>query len=105
MNSFDKTDCMNFFFQSPWQQFFQDAELKKQINLDLRRVYPELTFFKQQFIQDEMLRILFIYAREHPRTMYKQGMHELLAPILYVLHREAISEEAKSQITCEEHER
>ena len=35
-----------------------------------------------------MLNILFCYAKEHPNVLYRQGMHELLAPILFVLHAE-----------------
>jgi len=84
--------------ESPWQQYFQDAELKKQIVLDTRRVYPENRFFKTKERQDMMLRILFIYAREHQDVLYKQGMHELLAPIIYVLEREALNEEDKNQL-------
>ena len=36
-----------------------------------------------------MLEILFFYAKEHPDLTYRQGMHELLAPILFVLHAES----------------
>ena len=32
--------------------------------------------------------ILFCYVREHPQLGYRQGMHELLAPILFVMHAE-----------------
>jgi hypothetical protein len=32
--------------------------------------------------------ILFCYVREHPHLGYRQGMHELLAPILFVMHAE-----------------
>lgn len=85
--------------ESPWQQYFQDAELKKQIVLDIRRVYPENGFFKDKDLQEMMLRILFIYAREHEHILYKQGMHELLAPILYVLHREAVNAEDEKQLS------
>ena len=35
-----------------------------------------------------MLNILFCYAKEYPNVSYRQGMHELLAPILFVLHAE-----------------
>jgi TBC1 domain family protein 5 len=37
-----------------------------------------------------MLRILFIYARQTPQLSYKQGMHELLAPIVYLVNKESI---------------
>ena len=36
-----------------------------------------------------MLDILFCYAKEYPDIGYRQGMHELLAPILFVLHAES----------------
>lgn len=36
-----------------------------------------------------MLDILFCYAKENPDVGYRQGMHELLAPILFVLHAES----------------
>lgn len=75
---------------SPWYQYFRNSELRKEIELDVRRVYPEHSFFKDRAIRAAMLRILFVYALEHPDVRYKQGMHELLAPILYILEGEAI---------------
>ena len=38
--------------------------------------------------RSSMLNILFCYAKEHPHIGYRQGMHELLAPLLFVLHAE-----------------
>ena len=35
-----------------------------------------------------MMDVLFCYVKEHPDLGYRQGMHELLAPILFVLHAE-----------------
>ncbi|GAM29361.1 hypothetical protein SAMD00019534_125370 [Acytostelium subglobosum LB1] len=35
-----------------------------------------------------MLRILFIYSKTNNLVSYRQGMHELLAPIIYLLHQE-----------------
>ncbi len=32
--------------------------------------------------------ILFCYAKETPDLVYRQGMHELLAPVIFVLHAE-----------------
>ena len=29
---------------------------------------------------------MFVYAREHPSIEYRQGMHELLAPLIFVIH-------------------
>uniref|UniRef100_A0A1B6DKW6 Rab-GAP TBC domain-containing protein n=1 Tax=Clastoptera arizonana TaxID=38151 RepID=A0A1B6DKW6_9HEMI len=33
-----------------------------------------------------MTNILFCYAREYPTMCYRQGMHEILAPLLFILH-------------------
>ena len=35
-----------------------------------------------------MLDLLFIYCKENPELGYRQGMHEVLAPIIFVLHAE-----------------
>lgn len=32
------------------------------------------------------MNILFIYAKENPSLLYRQGMHEILAPILFILY-------------------
>ena len=59
-------------FQSPWAQFFQDNELRRVILQDLQRTYPGELMFDQPEIQDMMLNILFIFARETPQIDYKQ---------------------------------
>ena len=41
-------------------------------------LHPPLSFVNQD--------ILFVYAREHPSIEYRQGMHELLAPLIFVIH-------------------
>ena len=40
------------------------------------------------FPRKTMMDVLFCYVKEHPDPGYRQGMHELLAPILFVLHLE-----------------
>ncbi|KAF8790069.1 TBC1 domain family member 5 like protein [Argiope bruennichi] len=72
--------------QNPWNQYFMDAELKVTIHQDVVRTFPEIEFFHTPNIQKMMCNILFSYAREFPHVSYKQGMHELLAPIIFVLH-------------------
>ena len=34
--------------------------------------------------------ILFIFCKLNPDVSYRQGMHELLAPVLWVIERDAI---------------
>ena len=47
-------------------------------------------FFREPSIQKEMLDILFIYSKLNPDNGYRQGMHELLAPLLWVVHQDAL---------------
>jgi len=78
----------------PWNQFFQNSELQKEIDQDIERTYPELDFFHLRNVKEALSRILFIYAKQNPRLLYKQGMHELLAPIFYLLDNEKIENES-----------
>jgi hypothetical protein len=77
--------------QSPWNEYFENAELEKEIDQDVIRTYPELDYFKAQRVRDMLRRVLLVYARREPEVGYKQGMHELLAPMLYLYERQALS--------------
>ncbi|XP_078580871.1 TBC1 domain family member 5-like isoform X2 [Branchiostoma floridae x Branchiostoma japonicum] len=72
--------------ESPWNQFFKDEELRDMISQDVRRTFPEIEFFQKKDLREMMINILFCYARENTRLGYRQGMHELLAPVIFVLH-------------------
>lgn len=72
--------------ESLWHQHFCDQELTKLINQDVARTFPGVEYFRQAEIQSQMANILFSYARAHPSICYRQGMHELLAPLLYVTY-------------------
>ena len=101
---------------SPWSQYFKDNELKQVIWQDVVRTFPEIEFFQTKLVQKIMQvrritkfvffssklkhryysyvyfstsffkDILFVYAREHASIEYRQGMHELLAPLIFVIH-------------------
>ncbi|XP_071490001.1 TBC1 domain family member 5-like [Diadema antillarum] len=72
--------------ESPWNKYFQDRSCRMEIKQDVVRCFPEIAFFKSERIQDMMLDILFCYAKENSHISYKQGMHELLAPLMFVIH-------------------
>jgi hypothetical protein len=84
---------------SPWSMFFADEKVRKLISQDIDRTYPEYTFFKQQWVKDMMMDILFIYSKEHEVVSYRQGMHELLAPIIYMLDQEKMVSSEKSVLS------
>ena len=70
------------------------------VTLDVNRIYPEEEFFASASIRTLLTDVLTIWALEHPCTedtpepgtpkaqSYRQGMHELLAPFVYVLENE-----------------
>uniref|UniRef100_A0A2C9L1G2 Rab-GAP TBC domain-containing protein n=1 Tax=Biomphalaria glabrata TaxID=6526 RepID=A0A2C9L1G2_BIOGL len=82
--------------ESPWNKFFQDNELRLTIKQDVIRTtfgkhtwkecYPKIEFFQSNQLRNLMVNILFIFAKENPELSYRQGMHELLAPLIFVLH-------------------
>ena len=49
-----------------------------------------------------MVDILFIYCKLNPDLGYRQGMHELLAPILWVVDRDAVDTDSAEQATSSE---
>lgn len=71
---------------SVWNQHFCDKELCTVIRQDVVRTIPGVEFFRRPHIQEIMTNILFCYARINPLMCYRQGMHEILAPIIFVLH-------------------
>ncbi|KAM4705882.1 TBC1 domain family member 5 [Rhinophrynus dorsalis] len=71
---------------SLWNKFFQDKELRAMVEQDVKRTFPEMQFFQQENVRDLLTDVLFCYARENEHLLYKQGMHELLAPIVFILH-------------------
>ncbi|GER37232.1 Ypt/Rab-GAP domain of gyp1p superfamily protein [Striga asiatica] len=72
---------------SMWSRFFRNAELERMVDQDLTRLYPERgSYFQTSACQGMLRRILLLWCLRHPECGYRQGMHELLAPLLYVLH-------------------
>lgn len=52
---------------------------------------PDNVYFRQPGTQDMMLDVLFVWCKMHPDIGYRQGMHEILAPLLWVVERDAIN--------------
>ncbi|KAK4754916.1 hypothetical protein SAY87_008673 [Trapa incisa] len=72
--------------ESSWGRFFRNAELEKMVDQDLLRLYPEDgSYFQTPGCQGMLRRILLLWCLRHPQYGYRQGMHELLAPLIYVL--------------------
>ena len=67
----------------------KDEELRQEILQDIERL-PDKEYFHRSDSQRMLLDILFIFCKLNPDIGYRQGMHELLAPIAWVVFRDAI---------------
>ena len=54
---------------------------------------PENGYFREPSTQAMLLDILFIFCKLNRDVGYRQGMHEVLAPVLWVISRDAIDGE------------
>ncbi|OQS07272.1 alpha-1,3-mannosyltransferase [Thraustotheca clavata] len=72
--------------ENPWRQHFDDEPLLREIKMDLDRLYPhgQENYFQDQPRYMNILRnVLFTWCKEHPDIGYRQGMHDLVAVVLY----------------------
>ncbi|KAK5072198.1 hypothetical protein LTR64_004023 [Lithohypha guttulata] len=79
---------------SPWATLRQDEASREEIWQDVIRCNIDNYFFREPSTQRQLLDILFIYSKLNPDTGYRQGMHELLAPVLWVVFQDAVNPKA-----------
>ncbi|OJT12238.1 TBC1 domain family member 5 [Trametes pubescens] len=73
-------------------------ELRKTILQDVERTFPDMAYFRDAEVQAELTNILFLYSIMHTDIGYRQGMHELLAPLYYAIDYDSITPETKGDI-------
>ncbi|KAF4581880.1 TBC1 domain family member 5 [Ophiocordyceps camponoti-floridani] len=84
--------------KSPWNTLRQDETMRKEIQQDVQRL-PDEANYHQDRAQAMIINILFMYCKLHPnRGGYRQGMHELLAPIVHVVEQDAIDRSGASSL-------
>ncbi|EPS44281.1 hypothetical protein H072_1730 [Dactylellina haptotyla CBS 200.50] len=76
----------------PWASLRHDEQLRDEIQKDIDRTYPDTQFFRSADVQITLSNVLFVWSRLHPDVSYRQGMHELAAPVYWVVHADAIEE-------------
>lgn len=75
---------------SPWNAVRKDETVRAEILQDVRRL-PDEPFYHEERVQAMILDILFMYCKLNPNSGgYRQGMHELLAPIVWVVAQDAV---------------
>lgn len=79
---------------SPWEAVRKDELVRAEILQDVRRL-PDEPFYHEEAVQTLILDILFLFCKLNPEMGgYRQGMHELLAPIVYVVSQDAVDRSA-----------
>jgi hypothetical protein len=91
---------------SVWATYYQMADLRAEIQRDLDRLFVDGAPSEQHFFtpprQQLLLTVLYLWSRLHfPKPSYRQGMHELLAPLLFVLEADAAALRASSSDAVE----
>ncbi|KAF7563804.1 hypothetical protein G7046_g309 [Stylonectria norvegica] len=75
---------------SPWNTVRQDEIIRAEINQDVQRLPDDVSYHEDK-TQALILDILFVYCKLNPdRGGYRQGMHELLAPIVHAVQQDAV---------------
>ena len=71
-----------------WAAYYAARELQDEIQKDLDRLYPDGDdpFFAAEPTLSTLRRVLFAWAQSEPAVGYRQGMHEVCAPLLFVVH-------------------
>ncbi|CAI5746704.1 unnamed protein product [Peronospora destructor] len=72
---------------SNWSQYFTDETLLEEIKTDLDRLYPSGNerFFQNETYMTTLRHVLFVWCRLHPDVAYRQGMHDVVAVVLFAL--------------------
>ncbi|KAJ5748570.1 uncharacterized protein N7511_010266 [Penicillium nucicola] len=76
--------------ESPWQTLRKDETLRAEILQDVDRCLQENFFFQEPATKSKLTEVLFVYSKLNPDVGYRQGMHELLAPILWAIDRDSV---------------
>jgi hypothetical protein len=74
-----------------WNKYYKNIELITFIKGDLDRLFlsgVDDDFFQTKFHRDLLLANLFIWSSQHPEVSYRQGMHELVGIVLFVVDHE-----------------
>ncbi len=52
--------------------------------------FPDIGYYRSSVVQSHLASILFLCAVLHPDVGYRQGMHELLAPLYYAVDYDSL---------------
>ncbi|KAI0668489.1 rab-GTPase-TBC domain-containing protein [Trametes maxima] len=94
----EKNNPLSLHDENPWREWFTAMELRKTILQDVERTFPDIAYFRDAEVQAELTNVLFLYSTMHPDIGYRQGMHELLAPLYYALDYDSLPDDAGGSV-------
>ena len=71
---------------SEWKVFFEETEVKKILNLDIIRTFPDKNLFKEKYILNILTNTLVMWSLDNSKLSYRQGMNEICAIIIISLY-------------------
>ncbi|KAF7967824.1 hypothetical protein HWV62_32940 [Athelia sp. TMB] len=93
----EKNNPLSLDDENPWKEWFAAVELRKTILQDVERTFPDIGYFRDPEVQYQLTNILYLYSASVPDIGYRQGMHELLAPLYHAVDYDSIPEDADTK--------
>ena len=81
-----KGDPLGGYQGGKWNDFFDNADIKHLIKIDVDRTFQERELFCENYIKDLENNILYLFSKYNEPTSYKQGMNDILAMLIYALY-------------------
>ena len=69
-----------------WDSFLNQSETAKLINYDVERTMPSEKLFQEPYIREMENTILKLFAKNHKKISYRQGMNEVLSLLIYAIY-------------------
>ena len=73
-------------FDGEWNDFFDGADIKHLIKIDVDRTFQDRDLFCEYSIKEIENNILYLFSKVNQPTSYKQGMNDILAMLIYSLY-------------------
>ena len=81
---------------SGWGDFFDKADIKHLIKIDVERTFQDRDLFCEPSIKEIENNILYLFAKGNQPTSYKQGMNDILAMLIYSMYPYYVKSDIKN---------
>ena len=81
---------------SGWGEFFDKADIKHLIKIDVDRTFQDRDLFCEPIIKEIENNVLYLFAKGNQPTSYKQGMNDILAMLIYSLYPYYVKSDIKN---------